>query len=76
MNKVVIYTPAEDFWYNSDIGPAMLMWFIAVGLAFFVTYPMLKPRGNRNPNFYIFLLVAGCVTYTIHYGIIWLLTNV
>lgn len=71
--KVVIYTPAEDFWFNNPAGGDFVVWFIAVFAALLITNAMSE--NSRRP--WRHWQVAGAsaaITYILHYSAIWLLT--
>lgn len=50
MQRVVIYTPQEDFWYNSVLGANLLSWFMIILLSAFIGFTasaLLLPRNER-----------------------------
>jgi hypothetical protein len=72
MNRVVVYTPAEDFWFNSDLGQAFLMWLISLIAGVLIIYAQSDDGRKFKP--WQFIALTGCVTYTLHYGLVWALT--
>ena len=75
MNRVVVYTPVEDFWYNSDIGPIFFSWFVSLILAMFIVIAM-SSTSRREWKLWQLIGAAACLTYTIHYIMIWLLVHI
>ena len=76
MNRVVIYTPQEDFWYNSDIGPAFILWFFSFAVAALIVAGAFGNRiGKPELKPWQFAALTACVTYTIHCGAVWLLAH-
>jgi hypothetical protein len=75
--KVVIYTPVEDALMNSDLGAAFLCWFAAFAVAcLIVAANGDKVWNGRHHTLkpWQFVALVGCVTYTLHYGLVWALT--
>ncbi len=72
MNKIVVYTPAENFWYNSDLGPILLIWFISLMIGVVIVAGTfgggIKGRGNLKP--WQLIGLTGCVTYAIHWFLV------
>jgi len=72
-NKVVIYTPAQDFWYNNPDGGNLVIWFLALMVALSIAN-YLTENSRRGWKGWQVAGAVACMTYTLHYGAIWALT--
>lgn len=77
MNRIVIYTPQQEFWYNSDIGPAFIMWMISLGISIVIVISAC-PDSRCNDTLKSrckYIVLTACCTYTLHCGLIWAITR-
>lgn len=77
--NIVIYTPAEDFLYNSDLGPVLALWFVSLIIGAIVSYNLfdwigLNFRGKGMQL--LFWVITAVATFVTHDGIILLLKSV
>lgn len=70
--SVVIYTPAQNILYNTDMGAMFLIWAISVGIALFI---VAAGADRRNLKPWQFAGLVGCAAFTIKSGIVWALVN-
>ena len=64
--KVVIYTPAQDFWYNSDLGASFLLWLFSLFIAVLIVSGVAS-NARRELRNWQFISLVILVTWLIQF---------
>ena len=77
MNKVVIYTPAEEMVYSSGFLSNVVVWTLCLFFGVLITLMAGYGKKLKTKLDYVkFCLLVVCVTYTLHCGLVWFLIKI